>query len=138
MTPRVDYPNIPGAVAPTGPWRLCARAGGFLFVAGMRGIDPVSNTMVDGDAARIRQAFANMRHIVEAQGGTLDDAVRLVVYVTDMVAHRPLVNAVQEELWPDPARRPPRSIIEVAGLNQGDTFEVEGTFCIAPAPPCST
>ena len=40
-----------GAIAPTGTWSLGARAGDFIFVAGMRGIDPVSNTMLpdDGD-----------------------------------------------------------------------------------------
>jgi enamine deaminase RidA (YjgF/YER057c/UK114 family) len=58
--------------------------------------------------------------------------VRLVVYVTDMNRLRPLVNKVQLELWAgEPC--PPRSIIEVAALNQDDVFEVEGTF-YAPLP----
>jgi len=116
-----------GAIAPTGPWSVGARAGDFVFVAGMRGIDPATNTLVEGDEARIRRAFLNMKLIAESERASLHDAVRLVVYVTDMARLRPLVNKVQEELW---AGRPgpPRTIVEVARLNQDDIFEVEGTF----------
>ena len=130
MPKRAAYPEIAGAIPPTGPWRVASRAAGFLFVAGMRGVEPGTGLLVDGEAARVAQAFDNMRHIVQAQGGTLQDAVRLVVYVTDMARHRPLVNAVQMALWPDPARWPPRSIVQVAALNQDDCVEVEGTFFI--------
>jgi 2-iminobutanoate/2-iminopropanoate deaminase len=116
-----------GAIAPTGPWSVGARAGDFVFVAGMRGIDPASGKLVEGDEARIRRAFFNMKLIADSEGASLADAVRLVVYVTDMARLRPLVNKVQEELW---AGRPgpPRTIVEVARLNQDDIFEVEGTF----------
>ena len=38
-----------GAIEPTGTWSLGARAGDFVFVAGMRGIDPKTNTLVQGD-----------------------------------------------------------------------------------------
>jgi enamine deaminase RidA (YjgF/YER057c/UK114 family) len=117
----------PGAIKPTGPWSLGVRAGDFVFVAGMRGIDPATNKLVEGDEARIRQAFLNMRTIIEAAGGSLRDAVRLVVYVTDMDRYRPLVNKIQEEFWGGPPY-PPRTIVEVSRLNQNDIVEVEGTF----------
>jgi enamine deaminase RidA (YjgF/YER057c/UK114 family) len=123
---RIKFLAPPGAIAPTGPWSLGARAGDFVFVAGMRGIDPKTNTLVDGDAARVRQAFLNMQTIVAAAGGSLRDAVRLVVYVTDMDRYRPLVNGIQEEFWTAPY--PPRTIVEVRRLNQDDIVEVEGTF----------
>jgi 2-iminobutanoate/2-iminopropanoate deaminase len=116
-----------GAIRPTGTWSLGARAGDFIFVAGMRGIDPATNSLVPGDEARIRQAFLNMKLIAESEGAALGDAVRIVVYVTDMDRLRPLVNKVQEELWrQDPY--PPRTVIEVGRLNQDDIVEVEGTF----------
>jgi len=120
-----------GAIRPTGTWALGARGGDFVFIAGMRGIDPQTNMLVPGDEARVRQAFRNMQHIAQSEGATLRDAVRLVVYVTDMGRHRPLVNKVQEELW-GPGPYPPRTIVEVARLNQDDVVEVEGTF-YAPA-----
>ena len=120
-----------GAIAPTGTWSLGARAGDFVFVAGMRGIDPASNTIVGPEEARIRQAFKNMKTIAVSEGATLTDCVRLTVFVTDMNGLRPLVNKVQEELWGG-GPYPPRTIVEVAKLNQDDIFEVEGTF-YAPA-----
>jgi enamine deaminase RidA (YjgF/YER057c/UK114 family) len=123
----ITFVAPPGAIRPTGPWSLAVRAGDFTFVAGMRGIDPATNQLVDGEEARVRAAFRNMQIIVEAAGGTLRDAVRLVVYVTDMDRHRPLVNKVQEELWSG-GPYPPRTIVEVSRLNQDDIVEVEGTF----------
>ena len=118
-----------GAIKPTDTWGLASRAGDFLFVAGMRGIDPKTDTLVAGDEARVRQAFRNMQLIAESEGASLKDAARLVVYVTDMFRFRPLVNKVQAELWGD-GPYPPRTIVEVHRLNQDDIVEVEGTFWV--------
>jgi 2-iminobutanoate/2-iminopropanoate deaminase len=127
----VEHLAIPGGITATGPWGLATKAGNMLYIAGMRGIDAKTNKMVDGDEARIRQAFMNMKHVAETQGTSLQNAVRLVVYVTDMYRFRPLANKVQEELW-GKGPYPPRSIIEVQRLNQDDILEVEGTFYIPP------
>ena len=116
-----------GAIKTTGTWGLGARAGDFIFVAGMRGIDPKSNTLVPEAEGRVRQAFMNMKLIAESEGATLKDAVRLVVYVTDMYRYRPIVNQIQKELWGE-GPYPPRTIVEVDRLNQDDIVEVEGTF----------
>jgi 2-iminobutanoate/2-iminopropanoate deaminase len=121
----------PGAIKPTGAWDVAARAGDFIFVAGMRGIEPRTATLVQGDKARIRQAFLNMKLIAESEGATLRDCVRIVVYTTDMDQFRPIANEVQEELW-GKGPYPPRTIVEVRRLNQNDILEVEGTF-FAPA-----
>ena len=120
-----------GGIKPTGTWSLGTRAGDFVFVAGMRGIDPKTNALVSGEEARVMQAFRNMQLIAESEGASLRDTVRLVVYVTDMFRYRPLVNKVQEQLW-GAGPYPPRTIIEVDRLNQDDIVEVEGTF-YAPA-----
>ena len=116
-----------GAIEPTGTWSLGTRAGDFVFVAGMRGIDPQTNTLASGEEARVMQAFRNMQVIAASEGASLRDAVRLVVYVTDMSRYRPLVNKVQEQLW-GTGPYPPRTIVEVDRLNQDDIVEVEGTF----------
>jgi|SRR6185437_1820823 len=120
-----------GAIKPTGTWSLGARAGDFVFVAGMRGIDPASNTILGTEEERIRTAFTNMKTIAESEGAHLSDCVRLTVFVTDMDRLRPLVNKVQEELWAGEPY-PPRTIVEVVRLNQDDIFEVEGTFYAPP------
>lgn len=121
----------PGARQPTGTWSLGARGGDFVFVAGMRGVDPNTNTMVAGDEARIRQAFLNMKLIAASEGATLGDCVRLVIYMTDLFRFRGLLDKVQTELWGD-GPYPPRTIMEVDRLAQDDIFEVDGTF-YAPA-----
>ena len=94
------YPD--GMFPPTGTWNLATRAGDFVYVAGMRGIVPETNTLAEGNEARVRQAFVNMQTIAASQGATLQDAVRIVVYVTDMYRYRPIVNQIQEELWAAP------------------------------------
>ena len=126
---KILSPN--GAIAPTGTWSLGSRAGDFVFVAGMRGIDPASNSILGTEEQRIRTAFTNMKLIAASEGAGLADCVRLTVFVTDMNRLRPLVNKVQEELWAG-GPYPPRTIVEVAKLNQDDIFEVEGTFYAPP------
>lgn len=127
----IEFLSPQGAIKPTGPWSLGVRAGDFVFVAGMRGIDPASHVLVDGEEQRVRQAFLNMQTIVQAAGGELHDAVRVVVYVTDMHRYRPVVNKVQRQLWGG-GLYPPRTIVEVSRLNQDDIVEVEGTFFCPP------
>src|SRR5262249_21775333 len=121
----------PGAIRPTDTWDVAARAGDFIYIAGMRGIDPATNALVQGDEPRIRQAFLNMKLIAESEGATLRDCVRIVVYVTDMYRFRPIANKFKEELWGN-GPYPPRTIVEVHRLNQDEILEVEGTF-YAPA-----
>lgn len=128
-TSAVKYLDPTGAIEPTGTWSLASRAGDYIFVAGMRGIDPATNALVAGDENRIRQAFVNMAHIAASEGADLSDAVRLTVYVTDMNRYRPIVNKIQEEMWSG-GPYPPRTILEVSALNQDDIFEVEGTFYV--------
>jgi len=128
---RVRTLSPEGAIKPTGTWSLGTRAGDFVFIAGMRGIDPKTNNLIQGDEARILQAFQNMKVIAEAEGASLKDAVRLVVYVSDMYRFRPLVNKVQEQLW-GAGPYPPRTILEVDRLNQDDIVEIEGTFYAPP------
>jgi enamine deaminase RidA (YjgF/YER057c/UK114 family) len=68
-----------------------------------------------------------MMVVANTEGALPVDCVRLTVFVTDMAALRPLVNKVQEEIWAG-LSYPPRTIVEVAKLNQDDIFEVEGMF----------
>ncbi|HET9904725.1 MAG TPA: RidA family protein [Xanthobacteraceae bacterium] len=121
-----------GGPKPTGAWSLGARAGDFVFVAGMRGVDPRTNTLVEGAEGRIRQAYLNMKLIAESEGATLHDCVRLVCYMTDLFRYRGIVEAVTKELWGD-GPFPPRTVMEIDRLAQDDIFEVDGTF-YAPLP----
>src|ERR1700681_2556801 len=65
----------PGVIKAEGTWGLGARAGDFVFVAGMQGVDPATNTLVQDPQARIRQALLNIRVIAQSEGASLQDCV---------------------------------------------------------------
>lgn len=120
--------NPPGAINTAGDtWSVGARAGDFIFVAGMQGVDPATNKLVDGDEARIRQAFLNLKSIAQSEGATLQDCVRLTIYVSDLHRYAPLVSKVQAELWGKPPY-PPRTMFEVQRLFDDDIVEIDSVF----------
>jgi 2-iminobutanoate/2-iminopropanoate deaminase len=120
--------NPPGAIDTGGDtWSVGARAGDFIFVAGMQGVDPVTKKLVDGDEARIRQAFLNLQLVAQSEGATLQDCVRLTVYVSDLHRYAPLVSKVQAELWGKPPY-PPRTMFEVQRLFDDDIVEIDSIF----------
>jgi 2-iminobutanoate/2-iminopropanoate deaminase len=81
----------PGAIRTEGTWSLGTRAGDFIFVAGMQGIDPATNKLVPDPQARVRQAFLNIGLIARSEGASLQDCVRLTVYVSDLHRFAPMV-----------------------------------------------
>ena len=123
----------PGAIKAEGTWSLGARAGDFVFVAGMQGVDPATNKLVQGDEARIRQAFLNIRLIAQSEGASLKDCVRLTIYVSDLGRVAAVVDKVQAELWGKPPY-PPRTMVEVRRLFDDDIVEIDSVF-YAPKRP---
>src|SRR5580704_3456553 len=117
----------PGAIKAEGTWSLGARAGDFVFVAGMQGVDPATNTLVPDPEGRIRQAFLNIKLIAQSEGASLQDCVRLTVYVSDLHRFAPMVEKAQAELWGKPPY-PPRTMIEVQRLFDDDIVEVDSVF----------
>ena len=116
-----------GAFKAEGAWSLATRAGDFIFLAGMPGIDPATNTLLKDPLAQIRQAFLNIRLIAQSAGASLQDCVRLTVYVSDLNRFAPLVDKAETELWGKPPY-PPRTLIEVQRLFDDMVVEVESTF----------
>ena len=121
----------PGPIKAEGTWSLGARAGDFVFVAGMQGIDPKTNTLIKDPRARIRQAFLNIKLIAASEGVSLKDCVRLTVYLSDLPRFAPMVEKAQAELWGGPPY-PPRTMIEVKRLFDDDIAEIDSVF-YAPA-----
>jgi len=117
----------PGAIKAEGTWSLGARAGDFVFVAGMQGIDPATNTLVRDPEARVRQAFLNIRLIAQSEGASLQDCVRVTVYVSDLHRYAPMVDKAQAELWGKPPY-PPRTMVEVQRLFDDDIVEIDSVF----------
>ena len=117
----------PGAIKAEGTWSLGARAGDFVFVAGMQGIDPKTNALVKDPQSRIRQAFLNIKLIAASEGASLRDCVRLTVYLSDLPRFAPMVEKAQAELWGGPPY-PPRTMIEVKRLYDDDIAEIDSVF----------
>jgi len=117
----------PGAIKAEGTWSFGARAGDFVFVAGMQGIDPATNKLVKDPQARIRQAFLNIKTIAESEGASLKDCVRLTVYLSDLPRYAPMVEKAQSELWGGPPY-PPRTMIEVKRIYDNDIAEIDSVF----------
>ena len=111
---------------PTGTWSLGIRTDEHVFISGMRGISPNTDALVVGEAPRIRQALMNMKMMVEEGGASISDVVSLVIYVTDE-KYLGAFELVQNQFWVDEPI-PQITVNIVTGLNDGDIFEIEGTF----------
>ena len=117
----------PGAIKAQGTWSLGTRAGDFIFVAGMQGVDPATNKLAEDPQARILRAFLNIKLIAQSEGASLHDCVRLTVYVSDLRQFAPMVDKAQAELWGKPPY-PPRTMIEVQRLFDDDIVEIDSVF----------
>jgi reactive intermediate/imine deaminase len=84
--------------------------------------------LVEGGArAQIRQVFENLAAVAEAAGGSLGDAVKLTVYLTDLT-HFPLVNEIMAEYFAEPY--PARAAIGVAQLPRDAAVEVDAILVL--------
>jgi enamine deaminase RidA (YjgF/YER057c/UK114 family) len=92
----------------------------------MRGINPETDSLVIGEAPRVRQAFRNMKTIIEAGGGKVTDAIGLVIYATDE-KYLEIIEMLQKDMWGE-TPLPPVTINIVTALNDNDIVEIEGTF----------
>lgn len=106
-----------------GPYSQAVRAGNLVFLSGQIPLDPATMELVSGDfEAEVRRAFENLKAVVEASGGTLDQVVKLTLFLTDL-PHFPKVNEVMTAFFKQPF--PARSTVGVSQLPKGARFEVE-------------
>lgn len=116
------------APAAIGPYSQATRANGMVFLSGQIPLDPHSGLIVEGDISeQARQAFANLRAVCEAAGGSFDDIVRVGLYLTDL-GEFSAVNAAMEAAFDAPY--PARSTIEVSALPRGAKFEVDAIMVL--------
>ncbi len=110
------------AGAPIGPYNQGIKAGGFVFVAGEKGIDPRTNKIVPGGiAAETRQTLENIKAILEAAGSSLDKAVATTVYMVDIAEFNEM-NEVYAQYFTRDA--PGRTTVAVAALPAGARVEI--------------
>ena len=106
-----------------GTYSQAMRAGDFVWLSGQVPFDPATMQLVSGDIeAEIRQVFENLKAVAEAAGGSLAQAVKVNVYLTDL-AHFAKVNEVMARYCAEPY--PARAAIAVAALPRGARVEIE-------------
>lgn len=106
-----------------GTYSQAVKAGNVVYLSGQIPLDPATMELVSGDfEAEVRRAFDNMKAVVEKAGGTLDQVVKLTLFLTDL-AHFPKVNEVMATYFQEPY--PARSTVGVSQLPKGARFEVE-------------
>ena len=109
------------APPPGGAYSQAVAVDGTLYTAGQVGADPVTGSRPDDYRAEVRQAFENLRAVVEAGGSSVDRIVRTMCLITD-VEDFAVFNEVYAEFFGD--HRPARSTFSV-GLAGGYRFEIE-------------
>ena len=112
------------APAAVGTYSQAVESASVLYVSGQIPLDPQSGEIVSPDAKeQIHQAFANFHAVVTAADASLEQVIKLTVYLTDL-SHFHLINEKMEEMFPEPY--PARAVIQAAGLPKGVQVEVEG------------
>jgi reactive intermediate/imine deaminase len=115
--------STPGAPKAIGPYSQAVRAGNTVYLSGQIPLDPATGELVGGPIeAQARRVFENLRAVAAAANATLDHAVRVTIYLTDL-GHFATVNAVMAEYFREPY--PARVTIGVASLPKGAAVEVD-------------
>ena len=116
------------APAAIGPYSQAIRAGSTVYLSGQIPLDPKTKELVKGDIrVQTRQVFENLAAVSEAAGGSLANAVRITIYLTDL-ANFSVVNEVMAEFCTEPY--PARVTIGVAQLPRGAAVEVDGILVL--------
>lgn len=116
------------APAAIGPYSQAVRAGDTVYLSGQIALDPATGLIVEGDVeAQARRAFENLKAVCAAAGGSLEDVVRVGLFLIDM-DHFAAVNAVMGEYFDAPY--PARSTVQVSGLPRGGLFEVDAVLVL--------
>ena len=117
----------PAAVGPYSQ-AVAAGPGKTIYLSGQLGLEPDTGELVSENfEGQVRQAFANMQAVIEAAGGTLDNIVKLTLFLTDLSKFAS-ANAIMADIIPEPY--PARSTIGVSSLPKGGQFEVEAIIVV--------
>jgi reactive intermediate/imine deaminase len=106
-----------------GPYSQAIRSGSMVFLSGQIPLDPDTMELVSHDIAeQTRQVLNNLAAVAGAAGATLDDCVKLTIFLTDL-NHFSVVNEVMASHFSAPF--PARATVEVSALPRGAQVEIE-------------
>ena len=118
----IEVVQCDASAAPIGPYSQAIKAGGFVFVAGEKGLDAKTGQMVPGGIApETRQTLENIKGILEAAGSSMAKVVSTFVFMTDLSGFSAM-NGVYAEFFP--TNPPGRTTVEVKALPAGAQIEI--------------
>lgn len=120
----ISTPNAPSAI---GTYSQAVRAGNTVYLSGQIGLDPVTMQMVEGIDRQIVRVFDNMKAVAEAAGTSLNNALKVNIYLTDL-ANFAKVNEVMASYVAEPY--PARAAVGVKELPRGALIEADAVLLI--------
>lgn len=112
--------KAPGAV---GPYSQGVKSGSMIFTSGQLPMNPETGELLKGDIKKqARQSLENVKAVLQAAGATLEDVVKVTVFVVD-IGQFSLINEVYAEYFSN--HKPARSLVEVSKLPLGGEIEIE-------------
>tara|TARA_B100000927_G_C16429034_1_gene454741 strand:+ start:370 stop:840 length:471 start_codon:yes stop_codon:yes gene_type:complete len=112
--------NAPQAI---GPYSQAVKAGDLMFISGQIPLNPSTGDLVSGSIEdEANQVLNNLKSICEAAGHSLEDVVKITIFLTDL-SNFAVVNEVMKQYFQEPY--PARATIEVSGLPLGVNVEIE-------------
>ena len=121
----IQTPEAPAAI---GTYSQAIKIKDTVYLSGQIGLDPSSMQMVDGIDEQIHRVFKNLTAVAKAAGGSLDDLVKLNVYLTDL-GNFAKVNEIMAGYFQQPY--PARAAVGVSALPRGALVEMDGVLVIA-------
>ena len=121
------YIQTPDAPAAIGTYSQAVRVDYTVYLSGQIGLDPVTMQMVEGVDAQVHRVFQNMRAVATAAGGSMDDVVKVNVFLTDL-GNFAKVNEIMATYFHQPY--PARAAVGVAALPRGALVEMDGVLVV--------
>ena len=111
-----------------GAYSQAVKVGNTVYLSGQIPLDAATMTLIEGSMdAQIRRVFDNLNAVAEAAGGSLNEIVKLNVFLTDL-SHFALVNEIMAGYFNDPF--PARAVIGVASLPRGASVEIDAVMVL--------
>ncbi|XUW99409.1 MAG: RidA family protein [Dehalogenimonas sp.] len=111
-----------GAPKTIGPYSQAVRTSNLLFTSGQLPIDPATGEVSGDISVQTKQVLENLKAILTAAGGSLDDVVKATVFITDLSNFSVMNNVYSSYFKASP---PARSTVEVSGLAKNSLVEIE-------------
>ena len=120
----IQTPDAPAAI---GTYSQAVQVGDTVYLSGQIGLDPGTMQMVEGIEKQIHRVFQSLRAVATAAGGSLNDVVKLNVYLTDL-GNFTMVNEIMATYFHQPY--PARAAVGVSALPRGALVEMDGVLCL--------